>query len=91
MTAPRQVLRGTTYLVTRRCAQRQFLLKPSKTTNEVFLYVLAVAVDRRLDVADVLLADVVHADEAVVASTGDERQQGPVGATRRGFLDYREP
>ena len=46
MTAPRQVLPGTTYLVTRRCAQRQFLLRPSKTTNEVFLYLLAVAAQR---------------------------------------------
>lgn len=43
MTAPRQVLPGTTYLVTRRCAQRQLLLRPSATTNAIFLYVLAVA------------------------------------------------
>ncbi len=46
MTAPRQVLPGTTYLVTRRCAQRQFLLRPSKTTNAIFLYVLSVAARR---------------------------------------------
>ncbi|ABS26525.1 protein of unknown function DUF1568 [Anaeromyxobacter sp. Fw109-5] len=46
MTAPRQVLPGTTYLVTRRCAQRQFLLRPSAVVNEVFLYVLAVAAER---------------------------------------------
>jgi len=46
MTAPRQVLRGTTYLVTRRCAHRQFLLNPSKVTNETFLYVLAIAARR---------------------------------------------
>lgn len=46
MTAPRQVLPGTTYLVTRRCAQRQFLLRPSEVTNEVFLYVLALAAHR---------------------------------------------
>ncbi len=46
MTVPRQVLPGTTYLVTRRCAQRQFLLKPSKVTNQVFLYLLAVAARR---------------------------------------------
>jgi REP element-mobilizing transposase RayT len=32
--------------VTRRCAQRQFLLKPSPATNDVFLYVLAVAARR---------------------------------------------
>ncbi|HSN91872.1 MAG TPA: hypothetical protein VLS93_11645 [Anaeromyxobacteraceae bacterium] len=46
MTAPRQVLAGTTYLVTRRCAQRQFLLRPSPLTNQVFRYVLAVAARR---------------------------------------------
>jgi putative transposase len=46
MTAPRQVLKGTTYLVTRRCSQRQLLLRPSKATNEIFLYVLAVAAQR---------------------------------------------
>lgn len=46
MTAPRQVLPGTTYLVTRRCAQRQFFLRPSKTTNDSFLYLLAVAAQR---------------------------------------------
>lgn len=46
MTAPRQVLPGTTYLVTRRCAQRQFLLRPSAVTNGIFLYVLAVAARR---------------------------------------------
>jgi REP-associated tyrosine transposase len=50
MTAPRQVLPGTTYLVTRRCAQRQFLLQPSKrTTNPIFMYLLAVAA-RRYDI-----------------------------------------
>jgi REP-associated tyrosine transposase len=46
MTMPRQVLPGTTYLVTRRCAQRQFLLRPSSETNAIFLYVLAVAAQR---------------------------------------------
>jgi REP element-mobilizing transposase RayT len=46
MTAPRQVIPGATYLVTRRCTQRQFLLKPCKIVNEVFLYVLALAAKR---------------------------------------------
>jgi len=46
MTAPRQVLPGITYLVTRRCAQRQFLLRPSQITNDVFRYVLALAARR---------------------------------------------
>lgn len=43
MTAPRQVLPGTTYLVTRRCSDRRFFLKPSTRTNTLFLYLLAVA------------------------------------------------
>lgn len=46
MTAPRQVLPNTTYLVTRRCAQRQLLLRPSAVTSQIFLYVLAVAAKR---------------------------------------------
>jgi hypothetical protein len=46
MTAPRQVLPGTTYLITRRCSQRQFLLRPSDVTNSIFLYVLALAAKR---------------------------------------------
>ncbi len=46
MTAPRQVLPGASYLVTRRCTQRQLLLTPSRTVNDVFLYVLALAATR---------------------------------------------
>jgi REP element-mobilizing transposase RayT len=46
MTAPRQVLAGTTYLVTRRCLQRCFLLRPSRLTNETLGYLLAVAAAR---------------------------------------------
>ncbi len=46
MTAPRQILEGTTYLVTRRCSERRFLLRPSAAMNRMFLYILAVAADR---------------------------------------------
>jgi REP element-mobilizing transposase RayT len=46
VTDPRRVLPGTTYLVTRRCTQREFLLKPSAFVNRVFKYVLAVAAER---------------------------------------------
>jgi REP element-mobilizing transposase RayT len=44
MTAPRQVLAGVTYLVTRRCAGRRFLLKPGPIVNAIFRFVLARAV-----------------------------------------------
>lgn len=43
MSRPRQVLPGTVYLVTRRCARREYLLRPSTTTNEIVGYVLALA------------------------------------------------
>lgn len=46
MTAPRQVLRGTTYLVTRRCSERRLFLRPSGRVNEVFLYALALYAQR---------------------------------------------
>jgi REP element-mobilizing transposase RayT len=41
MTAPRQILPNTTYLITRRCFARMFLLRPSALVTEVFEYVLA--------------------------------------------------
>ncbi len=46
MTEPRQLLPGRTYLVTRRCTQRQYLLKPSRITNEIVRYCLALAAKR---------------------------------------------
>ena len=56
-TPPRQVLPGTVYLVTRRCTQREFLLKPTERTTSIFTYLLAVAARRtgiRLHAACVL-------------------------------------
>jgi REP element-mobilizing transposase RayT len=46
MTAPRQILPGRTYLVTRRCLDRQFFLRPSAVVNQVLAYVLALAAQR---------------------------------------------
>jgi len=37
---PRQVLPGTFYMLTRRCTQRQFLLRPDAETNNAYLYCL---------------------------------------------------
>ena len=42
----RQILPGATYLVTRRCTQRFFLLKPSHRVRQIFLYCLAFAASR---------------------------------------------
>jgi REP element-mobilizing transposase RayT len=46
MTAPRQIIAGRTYLVTRRCTQRRFLLRPSPIVNKIISYCLAVAAQR---------------------------------------------
>lgn len=46
MTAPRCVLPGQLYFVTRRCTQRQFLLRPDEETNQIFEFSLAVAAER---------------------------------------------
>lgn len=41
MTAPRQLLRGATYLITRRCLHRASLLRPGPLSNQLFGYLLA--------------------------------------------------
>jgi putative transposase len=46
MSVPRRVLPGETYLLTRRCSQRTFRLRPSELTNRIFLYALALAAEK---------------------------------------------
>jgi putative transposase len=46
MSTPRQVLPGQTYMLTRRCTQRQFLMRPDRETNNAFIYCLAEAAAR---------------------------------------------
>jgi REP element-mobilizing transposase RayT len=43
---PREIVPGRFYMVTRRCTQRQFLLRPDEATNNAFLYCLADAAQR---------------------------------------------
>lgn len=43
MTLPRQVLPNRTYLVTRRCIGRRFLLRPDGALNNLFIYCLGLA------------------------------------------------
>lgn len=46
MSLPREVLPGRVYMITRRCTQRQFLMRPDAATNNAFVYCLAVAATR---------------------------------------------
>lgn len=43
MTHPRQILPGTTYMVTRRCSEQRFFLTPSAQVNTIFAYCLGYA------------------------------------------------
>jgi REP element-mobilizing transposase RayT len=46
MTAPRQILPGATYMVTRCCSERRYLLRPDRLTTAIFRFVLARAARR---------------------------------------------
>lgn len=46
MTLPRQVLPARTYLVTRRCIGRRFLMRPDDALTNLFVYCLALAAKR---------------------------------------------
>ena len=46
MTQPRQIVADRTYLMSRRCTQRQFLLRPVKAVEQIYLYCLAEAAER---------------------------------------------
>ena len=46
MTLPRQVLPGCDYMITRRCSERRFFLRPDPETNNAFIYCLGLAARR---------------------------------------------
>jgi REP element-mobilizing transposase RayT len=46
MTLPRQVVPGRDYMVTRRCSERRFFLRPDTDTNNAFIYCLVLAAMR---------------------------------------------
>jgi putative transposase len=70
MTAPREILPGRDYLVSRRCTQRQFLLRPDEDTNSIFAYCLAEAAARHGIVLIAWLAMSNHYHAVVHDSTG---------------------
>ncbi len=51
MSLPRQVIPGSDYMLSRRCSERRFFLRPDRETNNAFIYCLALAARRaRVDV-----------------------------------------
>jgi putative transposase len=46
MTVARKVVAGRTYLISRRCTQRQLLLRPERSVEQIYLYCLGEAAQR---------------------------------------------
>ena len=46
MSVPRRIVPGTTYLLSRRCFRRHFLLRPSDKVNQIFEFCLAVSAEK---------------------------------------------
>jgi len=46
MSLPRQIVPGRVYLLTRRCSERRFLMRPDAATSNAFVYCLAVSAKR---------------------------------------------
>src|SRR5512140_987851 len=46
MSLPRQVIPGSDYMITRRCSERRFFLRPDDETNNAFIYCLILAAIR---------------------------------------------
>jgi REP element-mobilizing transposase RayT len=73
VTLPRPVYPGSTNLVTRRCTQRQFLLRPDPETVNAFIYCLAVAAARH----EITVLDFIHMSNHLHDVIHDPRGNGP--------------
>ena len=43
MSLPRAIVPGRRYMITRRCSERRFFMRPGRETNNAFIYCLALA------------------------------------------------
>ena len=73
MSRARQVLPGQTLMVTRRCTQRQFLLRPDPVTNDAVLYCVGVAAERH----GIELHGVTCMSNTLCINCRDVRGEGP--------------
>jgi putative transposase len=73
MSLPRAVYPGSTCMVTRRCTQRQFLLRPDRETNNAVVYCLAVAAQRH----EVDVITFVHMSNHLHHEIYDRHGNGP--------------
>ena len=70
MSVPRRIVAGRVYMVTRRCTQRQFLMRPDAETSNAFVYCLALAARRAQMEVIAFLAHSNHHHTIVVDTFG---------------------
>jgi hypothetical protein len=46
MSLPRAIIPGRCYLITRRCSERRFFMRPDRETNNAFIYCMALAANK---------------------------------------------
>jgi putative transposase len=81
MSLPRAIISGRRYLITRRCSERRFLMRPDRETNNAFIYCMALAA-RKSHVSVVCFGTTSNHYHGVVV---DDRgwRQSPQSAARR--------
>jgi putative transposase len=65
MSQPRAIIPGRRYLITRRCSERRFLMRPDRETNNAFVYCMALAA-RKSEVSIVCVGTTSNHYHAVV-------------------------
>ena len=65
MSLPRAIVPGRRYMITRRCSERRFFMRPDRETNNAFIYCLALAA-RKAGVSIVCLGTLSNHYHAVV-------------------------
>jgi hypothetical protein len=70
MTAPRRIVAGVSYALTRRCLDRRFYLKPSPELDQIYLYALAHAQQKHVVKIHAFVAMSNHPHESVTDVDG---------------------
>jgi len=82
MTLPRQVVPGRDYMITRRCSERRFFLRPDEDTTNAFVYCLALAATRANVQVTFSVAMSNHRKRPALAISRTGSAQGSIAGTR---------
>jgi hypothetical protein len=90
---PRRIVPHETYLITRRCYQRTFRLRPCAKTNAIFLYCLALAMEKTgvlVHAACVMSSRDAEAREVDAPASAPRRDVAATRSGQRGVHGVRE-